>query len=233
MKYKLLITISLFLLGFTSNAQELQLSNNRAYDYYIGVQANNLIKQILNSNSTGTGNPYSVNLSMDSKKTGWGFRMGIGYGHGNGNNNLGTELTNSSGDDLQLRLGIERAYSLSKRWSAGAGFDFVLNSNNDFNYQSVYSTNSIGQADTLHTGTRTLAYSMGGGLMGWLRFKISEHLLIGTESSFYYIAGMKKQTVSYNQWTGIGYVDETSTTNKGISQGAFTAPIAIFIHVKF
>src|SRR5580704_1754660 len=58
--------------------------NEKTYDQTVGVQLNDLIRQVLNfNNSTSTTpvNPYLLTYSINSHKTGWGLRFGVGYNY--------------------------------------------------------------------------------------------------------------------------------------------------------
>jgi hypothetical protein len=205
-------------------------------DQYIGVQMNELIRQVFNFNNSPTtpiANPYLVTYNINSKKTGWGLRAGIGYNYTSTSNNDGITATTTKLNDLSLRVGIEKAFKLSDKWSAGAGLDFIYNTNND------NTTNSITSGDTSSTTTKTVISNYGGGPMGWLRYHVSPHVLIGTEASFYYVTGTQKNTIdqtstSFDPNTGLPFRSTVETSSKpSISQGNFTVPVAFYLIVKF
>lgn len=204
-------------------------------DQYIGVQMNQLIRQVFNfNNSTSTANvsPYLLTYNINSKKTGLGIRAGIGYNYLSTSSDDGITATTSKLNDLQVRVGVDRAFRLSDRWSAGAGIDFIYNNNND------NTSSTINSSDTVTTVTKTASSSYGGGPMGWLRFHVTEHVLIGTEASFYYVTG--KQTVTTDVTDapfgggGFGGTTTTETVSKPtISQGTFSLPVAFYLIVRF
>ena len=135
-------------------------------------------------------------------------------------------------NDLQLRLGIEKAFVIHNNWTAGVGIDGVYNTNND-NTTSTVST--AGAGDTTTTTTKAIGNSYGGGVMGWLRYSITPHVLIGTEASFYYTTGKQKNTIDItSDPLGNGALTTTETTsNPTQSQGTFSSPIVFYISVKF
>ena len=202
-------------------------TNNKTCDNFIGVQVNGLIKQILNANTAATGNPYLFNYSIDSKKTNYGFRIGIGYNDNVAANTTGINVTSSKTNDLQLRLGFEKAYILSHRWSAGIGIDFILNYNNDYNNNAnnYYS-------DTTISNSKTLMTTYGAGAMGWLHYNITKHIVLGTESSYYYYAGTKNQTVDYTTNIAGSNVVAESKINTTVSHGNFSSPMVIYLMIK-
>ena len=203
-------------------------------DNFIGVQTNNLIKQVFNS-TAATNNPYLLTYSMDSRKTGWGFRIGAGYSGGSNSNIAGFTTTSSNSDVLQFRAGVERAYQLTGRWSAGAGLDLVFNNNNS---SASSSTQSI--FDSSASNSRTINTTVGGGAMGWLHYNATKHLVIGTEASFYYARGTKSQVLDHNVQnvnpsspTGYSWDWVENKQKFGVSSSTFSSPIVFYLMVKF
>ena len=205
----------------------------KMFEHSIGVQLNPLIRQVLNFNNSTTAtnanvSPYLVTYNINLKKTGWGLRIGGGYNYSSVKNDDGVTATNTKLNDVQLRVGIEKAFTLSPKWSAGAGLDFVYNSNDDNN---VAVTTSF---DTITTTTKTTTSSYGGGPMAWLRYNITEKILIGTETSFYYLTGKDKITVTttITDFSGSSNSSDSKTDNK-VASGTFTLPVAFYVIVKF
>jgi hypothetical protein len=98
--------------GFVS-----ERANRKSY-HYIGLQANQLIRQLLSfgGNSSAVVNPYLLTYSINSKTTGFGFAAGIGY---SSIKTRGTDVfasTISTVNDFALRFGVEKKSYLSKRW---------------------------------------------------------------------------------------------------------------------
>jgi hypothetical protein len=212
--------------------------SEKTIDQYVGVQLNDLIKQVLNFNSTTATtttpvNPYLLTYSINQRKTGWGIRLGVGYNYNSTYSNDGITETSTKINDLQLRLGIEKAFKLSDKWSAGAGIDFIYNNFND------NTTNTVSSTDTTTTSTKDVTTSFGGGAMGWLRYHLTDKIMIGTEASFYYVTGNEKQTIdvtgtTIDPNTGLPITSTTETVSKPtVSQGTFTSPIVFYITVKF
>ena len=223
----------------TSFAQADTVKKNIGYDQYVGVQLNGLIRQVFNFNNSTSStnvNPYLLNYSINSRRTGWGLRFGIGYNYNSTTSDDGITATTTKLNDLELRLGIEKAFKLSKKWSAGIGIDGVYNTNDDNTKSTVTSS------DTTITNTKSNVYSYGGGAMGWLRYHVTDKIMIGTEASFYYTTGKQKQTIDQTEKlfepNGSGGGSESITTsetktNNNVSQGIFSSPIVFFIVVKF
>ena len=204
-------------------------------DQFVGVQLNGLIRQVFNfNNSTASTvvNPYLVTYNIDSKRTGWGLRLGLGYNYNSTSSNDGITATTTRVNDLQLRVGIEKRFDLSAKWSAGAGIDFLFNTNND---NTTTTVSTAGFNDTTTTTNKNIGNSYGGGAMGWLRYAISQRVLIGTEASYYYVTGKQKTTIDVTtDPSGNGAFTTTETTSSPkTSSGTFNLPVAFFLIVKF
>jgi len=235
-KYVLFIILAGCSLHCLAQADATTGKSEKGYDQTVGVQLNDLIRQVLNfNNSTSTTpvNPYLFTYSINSRKTGWGLRLGVGYNYNSTSSDDGITATSTRINDLELRLGIEKSFKLSDKWSAGVGVDGIFNSNND------NTSTTVKTFDTTTTATKTVISSYGGGPMAWLRYHLTDKILIGTEASFYYVTGTQNTTVDVTTTTSSGggggsVTTTTETTSKPtISQGTFTSPIVFFIMVKF
>lgn len=203
----------------------------KTMDHYIGVQVNGLIRQVFNFNNTTSNtvtNPYLITYSMNSKKSGWGLRLGAGYNFNSFSTSDGITSVDNKINDLQVRLGVEKLYKLSSKWSAGVGLDLVFNNNDDHTSNTVSPGVGGGTTDM-----ETQITSYGGGPAAWLRYNITDRILIGTEASFYYVTGDETRTISVADPFGGGPLPSTPGSSNTINQGTFNSPVAFFIHVKF
>jgi len=204
-------------------------------DQFVGVQMNELIRQVFNFNSSTASpiiNPYLLTYNINSKRTGWGLRLGIGYNYVSTASNDGITATTNRQNDLQLRVGIEKGFTISEKWSAGAGLDLLFNTNND---NTTTTVGTAGFNDTTTTTTKQIGSSYGAGPMGWLRYNITKSVLIGTEASFYYLTGKTKNTTDVTtDPLGNGGLTTTETTSSPKqSSGNINLPVAFFLIVKF
>ena len=204
------------------------------FEHYAGVQMNELIKQVFNFNNSTTNtntNPYLAIFSINLTNNGWGLRTGVGYTYADFSNDDGITKTDTKQNDLKLRLGIEKKYTLSNKWSTGIGFDLLYNINDDKTVATIRGTT------TSTTETVSTISNFGGGGMAWLRYHITPKVLIGTESSFYFTTGNTKQdiTISIEDPQSPGFPPQTSTSSidKRSSAGSFSMPVAFFLIVKF
>ena len=222
------------MLAHTSFAQQAATSNkDRKMSHQVGVQMNELIKQVFNFGSTAPAitNPYLLTYSINSKKSGWGLRLGLGYNYQSFTNDDGITNKETQINDINARLGIERAFNLSSKWSAGAGLDGVISENND------YTKSTVRSFDTTSTSTKSHVTKYGGGAMCWLRYHITDKVLVGTEASFYYKMGKEKQDVEItkrdNTQPSKPYKTTSTSTDNKNSEGLFSLPVVFYLIVKF
>ncbi len=200
-------------------------------DQYVGVQMNQLIKQVFNfSNSTTSvnNNPYLFIYSINLRNSGWGLRVGLGYNYNSTTNDDGITKTTSNINDMQFRLGIEKAFKLSDKWSAGVGIDGLYNTNDD-KTTSAQNTALDTSASSVHTTIGSIGY----GAQGWLRYNITKNILVGTESSFYYTTGKQQQSTTTTS-SSFGNINTTiSKASNNLSSGVFSMPVVFYLMVKF
>ena len=212
-------------------AADANAKTEKTFEHSIGFQMNPLIRQVLNfNNSTTTANvsPYLGTYNINYKKTGWGLRTGVGYNYSETKTGDGTPTTNDSKISvLQFRLGIEKAFKLSEKWSAGAGLDFVYNANSDNTTAVVHAS------DTITTVTKDVISSVGGGPMAWLRYSLTSKILIGTETSFYYLTVKEKNEVDVTSSDPFFGNNSSTKTNNKVNSGTFTVPVAFYLIIKF
>jgi hypothetical protein len=200
------------------------------------VQLNGLIRQVVNFNNNTTTtpvNPYLLTYTINSVETGLGLRLGAGANFSSSTVKDGITETITSINDFQLRLGLEKRFELSKRWSAGIGLDALANGSND------YTTATIHSFDTTTTKTISKLPAYGGGAMGWLRVRVTEKILIGTEASFYYLAGTEERELAVTKkvmsstppFTMVTTTTVTKSKPK-FSQGTFQSPIVFYLVVN-
>src|ERR1043165_3893363 len=136
---KLLALSCIFVAGCTYYAHAQQETpaapKERKHNHYVGVQLNGLIRQVINFNNNTAStlvNPYMVVYSVNSVKTGWGLRAGLGFQYNSSNVKDGITETDQKINDINGRIGIERRFQLSRKWTVGAGLDGLI-TNNDHN----------------------------------------------------------------------------------------------------
>jgi opacity protein-like surface antigen len=226
--------ICLFLLVFCAlklNAQKVEEGKEKRIVQQIGFQANALIAQLIpfdqNANPENV-NPYLIYYSLNSTKSGWGFRTGGGLVIEKNATNDGITKRDINNNKWGFRIGVDKQFNLSERWTAGAGFDLLYNTDKQI---TKTETESFVKATTEINSNTT---QFGGGFMGWIRFAISKNILLGTEASFYYLTGSNKLITRTTQ-EGQGFpFTETKTDDKfDISNGNFNVPLTLYVLVRF
>jgi hypothetical protein len=206
-----------------------EAKKEKTMDMYVGVQLNGLIRQVFNFNNSNTNtntNPYLLIYSINSRKTGWGLRLGAGYNYNSFKNNDGIVETETKINDMQIRLGVEKLFRLANKWSAGAGLDIVYNNNDDHTISTVNSS-TVPQT----TDTKTILTSYGGGPQAWLRYHITDKVLIGTEASFYYVTGKETRSITITKGFPGPFNNPPDETDD-VNRGTFNSPIVFFLIVK-
>ncbi len=209
--------------------------NEKLTDQYLGVQLNDLIRQVFNFNNNTTSfnnNPYLLVYSVNSRKNGWGARIGVGYNYNSSSSSDGITSTDTKINDLHLRIGVEKLIKLADKWSAGAGFDLVYNNNDDHTVATVGGSSTGGFP--VVTDTKTTIQSYGGGPAAFLRYHITDRIQVGTEASFYYVTGHQNQAITVSDPNNFGS-NPTPPTNADntVGQGTFSSPVVFFLTVKF
>ena len=191
---------------------------DRKVYHYVGLQANQLIRQILSfgGNSSAIVNPYLLTYSVNSKATGFGFATGIGYSSIQSRTSDVFSNTVSKVNDFALRAGIEKKTYISKRWMLGIGGDILVEQN------KAETTANTGQSPIPKTTTTSSRKGFGPRVM--LNYQFHDKLLVGTEASFYLKWIDEKQTVTGTQAPALPSASLRSFT--------FTLPAVVFLIVK-
>ncbi len=232
-KLSIAIIAGVMLANHSIAQQEATHNSEKLFSHQVGVQMNGLIRQVFNFGTSAqpVTNPYLLTYTINSNRTGWGIRLGVGYNYQSFTTDDGVTNKETQINDVDVRLGIEKAFSLSHKWSAGVGVDGVTTYNNDYTKAVVKSF------DTTTTSTKSVVSKYGGGAMAWLRYHVTDKVIIGTETSFYYKKGDEKQDVDItkrdnSQPNRPFKTTSTSTDNKN-SEGVFSLPIVFYLIVKF
>lgn len=212
------------------------LPKEKFLDHRIGVQANELIRQVFNfNNSTNNtlNNPYLLTYSITHAKTGLGLRLGVGAEFNSFKADDGITKSENDINKVNARAGIEKVFKLSGKWSAGAGADVVYYNN------TSYTKTSVRTIDSSKTDLATSESTLGYGAMAWLRYHITPRIHIGTETSFYYRKGDVSQTltISRRDFTGGSTTPKIVTTtdklDNTVKEGIFRVPMVFYLVVMF
>jgi hypothetical protein len=210
---------------FSSMAQS---KDTVATTHYVGVQANQLLRQLLDlgGSNTAASSPYALIYSANNTKTGAGFNAGLGllvnqFSDGDAVNKRTTEAS-----DVFLRFGYEKKMVLGKRWYASLGIDAVTERQKN---KTVNTTEfSPSQKSTVTSDTKSSAW--GAGPRGTINFSITNKIAIGTESTWYFKFTKSKQKIT-NEFSGSPRNTDTLDT-KG-KRFVFASPAVLFLILKW
>lgn len=225
MTVRSLICCVLVISGYNATAQErpeadaIPAPSTRKASHFIGLQANQLIRQILSfgGNNTPVSNPYLLSYAVNSKASGFGFATGLGYSLIQSKNNDNFISTTSKVSDFAWRFGLEKKVYLSRHWLTGIGFDALIESSKS-ETKTKFDNNS--PAPTVTTTTKRSGF----GPRVLLNYQFSEKLMIGTEASFY------AKFINVEQKTQ--NIQTPPDPNAKLKSTQFTLPAAIFVIVK-
>jgi hypothetical protein len=225
-------------LGFTgiTSAQvtnsDSEENADKRFEHYLGVQINPLLRQLLTIGTVpNTNNPFLLNYSLNNTATKWGIHAGVGFNFDQlkDNDNITDRKTLIS--TVSSRIGVDKYYTLSNRWQIGFGVDGVYELS-----ENITSTQII-SFDTITTENRITTQRSGGGIRGFARFKLSDRVMLGTESTMYYQFGFNKNDAKitsrdFNQ-PGAPKVTTSSTTTQQIQQSRLALPVAVYLVFRF
>ncbi len=173
----------LVLPGFAQNdtVQNVPAASTRKSTHYVGIQANQLVKQLLNlgGSTSAVNNPYLIVYSVNSNTTGVGLNLSLGYvldetSGGDFQSQVNTEIT-----EFFFRIGVEKKSQLGKRWILAAGGDLVADN------KSNRTETKFGGSDTPSV-EEDKSDAIGTGFRVGLNYKITDKILLGTEANYYF-----------------------------------------------
>jgi hypothetical protein len=206
------------------SAQVASAKPKRLSSHYVGIQANQLVKQLLNlgGSTSAINNPYLITYSVNSNATGVGLNLSAGYTmdeslslSGDGVNQIHTTLK-----EFFFRIGVERKKQIGKRWMLAAGGDLVVD--NQSNRVELKSNNG-GSSQTSVNEDGSNAF--GTGFRVALNFHISDKVLMGTEATYY----LKFVSVESTSQSPFG---TPSKETKDLTRFQFNVPAVLFLTVK-
>lgn len=233
MKKSVLLIVTAFLSCSFLFAQEGQSRVNtekseKKTTHYLGFQVNQVLKEIFNfsDNQEVFTNPYFLNYQFNSNYTGFGMNFGLGYKYNETETGDALTVTTTNENVFSFRMGVEQKKHLGKKWLASVGLDALYN--NSSNVTKSFSSNGFGSFFTVETDDRT--ESIGGGPRASIHFKISPHVLIGTEASFYFTVNKHNNKSIQTDNTGVGTITESTPTKKNL---IFLGPRTILLTIAF
>jgi hypothetical protein len=225
---RILICVILLIAAHTIFAQERPEENaiiqpsEKNMNHYVGLQVNQLIRNILSFGGTSTPvtNPYLLVYSANSKTSGVGFTTGLGLSSIQTKTTDNFLTTTSKVSDFSFRFGLDVKKYLSHQWLLNYGWDLLAEGN-----KSTTTSESVGGSSNNPSITTTTSRTGTGPRVG-LNFQFHERLIVGTEASYYFKWIDQKTKVK-----NTGAPD--NNTDSKLQQFQFTLPAVIFLIVKF
>jgi hypothetical protein len=205
-------------------------TNAKVVDHYIGIQANQLLRQLFNlsNNSSAVVNPYLINYSLNSIRTGWGLNAGIGYTVNSSDVTQGNVTTDAKINSFSFRIGVERKVLLSKKWMVSYGLDLLADKNDN---TTTSTTQFSGQTNA--TEIDLITKDSGFGPRFTLNYYVTPKIILGTEASYYYKAINVHQKTSNTSSGSGGTSSSSDETDQNQKQFNFVTPAIIFLILKF
>ncbi len=211
----------LALQGFAQSDSVRTTKATTGASHYVGIQANQLIKQLLNlgGSTTAVNNPYLITYNVNSNATGGGLNLSLGYvldatTGGDFQSQVNTEI-----QEFFFRIGVEKKTYIGRRWLLSAGGDVIIE-------------NKKNRTETLFSGTDTPSVdedksnAYGTGVRVGLNFHITEKILLGTEANYY----LKFITNTNTQIQPFGSPQKQTVDQKKFQ---LNVPAVLFLVVKF
>jgi hypothetical protein len=198
----------------------------RKSSHYVGLQANQLIKQLLNlgGSTSAINNPYLITYSVNSNKSGVGLNLSLGYTRdeslstsGDGANQIQTTI-----NEFFFRVGVEKKRQIGKRWLLTAGGDVVVDNESN----KTESRTTFGSGNPQQTSTnKEKSFAYGTGLRVGLNFHITDKVLLGTEATYY----LKRVAVTNTSSSSFGTPKEAK---QDLTKFQLNVPAVLFLIVK-
>lgn len=189
--------------------------------HYVGVQINQLIRQVFNFSGTtsSVNNPYLLTYAFNNE-TGWGVSFGMGYTFSESAEGDSFTRRTTKINDFFSRVGFEKKSGFGKHWILSVGGDVVVDLSNNT------TTTIQGNDQTTRLKTETKNNGFGLGPRVTLNYEITDRMLVGTEATYYF----KSIT---NKFKNSGNFASDPEIEEKLKRFQFGAPAVIFLILKF
>ncbi|MBD79640.1 MAG: hypothetical protein CL840_12040 [Crocinitomicaceae bacterium] len=218
-----------------SYGQDTSSTNNKKISHYLGVQANELIKQLFSfGNPIETGNPYLIKYALRFNESNMEIMAGLGYRSSSSNQNGGNFKTSNS--EYFFRLGVAKKFNIGRRWEAGVGIDGITGQSNDQS-ENINFTSGTNFTDSSYSSTKNVVRNFGVGPQFTMAYYISPRIKLGTELTTYFTYSEDKfenKTERTSVRNGIRTTTSSEESGTTFSNNLdLNVPLSIFLIVKF
>ncbi len=234
------LLLFLILLSLSCAAQE---KPSPRFNHYIGLQGNQLLRQLINLNASNVviSNPYLLTYSLLYTKYHAGIQAGIGYDYHLKEDKLSSTGQRSKINELSYRIGVFRNFNIGKRWEASAGIDYEASHHTDKTTAvEVINFGPSSSTDSTATVSYSLVKSHGAGIQLRLGFHLTPNVMLYTESTFYYSLSDEKSNVMVSETVTFplspennSYLLSSSNEHNHAADFNITVPVAVFLTIKF
>jgi hypothetical protein len=232
----LLIGVFLCLYG---NAQTEDDNETKKLRHFVAIQANPLLRQVLSfSNPGAVNNPFLLKYSLRPVDSKLEYNAGFGYSFSSSETRDGF---NNNLSDLTTRVGVALKKTAGKKFDYGFGIDGVINFSSAKTVNVVVTNFGGGQVpviDSTISVSSTTGNRFGGGLQLNFAYHISPKIHIGSEATYYFLAGKDKESILVDRYSNnFGSTSLIKTTSKTNSNNQssnlnLSLPVAIFLILK-
>lgn len=224
---KKLFALSLLLVCFVSIHAQGNEEPDKVYNHQLSLNATNFISNYLtfNNNAIVSNSPYIV--AYKYLENGKGLRAGVGVNFANTkqnpNNGQTSVKTNTMG--LDLRLGYESQFNLSKHWLFYLGLDAVY----AYDLSRTVTTSVQGFPPTpQEISSDNESFNAGAGPVLGLEFKINKRISLNTETTAYFIYRENRRRITNPNFGSFNTNEFTASTRMNI-----IIPTSIFFVLHF
>ena len=216
-------SVSIFLAWFVLTAFAQDTVQHKAI-HYVGVQANQLIRQLfsLSNASSAINNPYLLTYSINSASTGSGVNFGLGYTFNESTDGDAFNERKNKISDFFFRVGYEKKSNFGKHWVLSAGIDAVVDLQN--NTTRTRSGSGQGVPEVV---TKNKNNGWGLGPRVTLNYTITDKMLLGTEVTYYF-----KSIKNTIEVSGAGAI-LNEETDESFKRFQLNVPAVLFLILKF
>ncbi|MEZ4909711.1 MAG: hypothetical protein R2774_02500 [Saprospiraceae bacterium] len=211
--------ILLLFIGIRLQAQKDKV-DYYAYRNMLGLNATNILGNLLSINPNNTNSPYSVSYRRLGRKQ--GFRSGIHLNYRNSESAEGLIFNNSERTFLLASIGYERYLNVHKRFLFSYGIDIFGSYDKETLVQNFF----LGSGGVSTFTSEFDKKSFGGGPFIRFEYKVSSRLYLSTESSLTYSRSDSKRV--FND----GIINASDNVSH-INELELILPQALFVHVAF
>lgn len=193
----------------------------------VGLQANQLIKQVLSfgGGSPAVNNPYLINYSFNNQQTGWGMAFGLGFDIRNSKDGDEFNERETKINQFQFRIGLDHKKSINERLILGWGFDLTRE---DVTNETV-NTTRFDANNTQKVTTLTERKGWGLGPRVFFGVAITQRILVSTEASYYLTFLKSDSSIETRNGTSL----DTNEFESDLTNFNLILPSVIHLHFMF